>query len=218
VLRDIINVKLLAVVFLPACLAAPGVRGCQPTNTTYSGDAYGASVRVLGLQVTLSDTGPLPSAGGSLSKQLLSANVPGVLNLGVLTESTTGGSNAASSRSSVANLDLDVAGVSITASVLTANASAQSCAGLTPGVAGSSNIVGLVVDGQRITVTGAPNQTIPLIVGALIINEQISSVTNSSCGGSANMKVNALHLTVAGIADVVISSAQAGVSSVAPPA
>jgi hypothetical protein len=57
---------------------------------------------------------------------------------------------------------------------------------------------------------------VPLLIGSLIINEQISSVTSSSCGASANLQVNALHLTVAGVANVVISSSQAGVSCTPP--
>ena len=216
-LRNAIGPNVLIALLLPACLAAaPGGSACRP-NTTYSGDAFGASVRVLGIDVTLSDTGPLPSNGGSLSHQLLSAEVPGVLNAGLLTESTTGGSNRASSQSSVADVNLKVAGIGISASLLTSNATAQACGGGTPSSAGGSTIVNLVVNGQSITVTGEPNQRVPLIVGTLIINEQISALASSSCGGSANMRVNALHLTVLGIADVVISSSQAGVSCVPQP-
>lgn len=208
--------KVLLVAFLPVCLAAPGGSACQ-ANTTYSGEAFGASVNVLGLRTTLSSTGPLPAGGGSLSAQLASVDLPHLVQLGLLTESTTGGSFRTSSQASVANVSLNVAGIGIAASVLTSNATAQACGGNNPAVAGGSNIADLVVNGQSITVTGAPNQTIPLIVGSLVINEQISSVTSSSCGGSASMVVNALHLKVAGIADVVIASSQAGVSCAPPP-
>ena len=45
------------------------------------------------------------------------------------------------------------------------------------------------MNGQSITVTGARNQSIPLLVGSLIINEQTSSVTNSPNGASADMVV-----------------------------
>ena len=214
-LRNVLGSSALVALFIPVCLAAPGASSCQ-VNTTYSGDAYGASVNVLGIRATLSDTGPLPAIGGSRSTQLLGATVPGILSVGLLTESTTGGSNQASSQSSVADVNLSVEGISVTASVLTANASAQSCGGITPGVAGSSTIVGLKVNGLSVTVTGEPNQRIPLLVGTLIINEQISALASTSCGGSANMRVNALHLTVLGIADVVVSSAQAGVSCIPP--
>lgn len=215
--RLIRSKALVAIFLLPACLATPGgIPTCRPATTTYSGDAFGASVNVLFLHTTLSDTGPLPSSGGSVSNQLASVNIPPLVKLGLLTESATGGSNMASAQSSVADVSVNAAGINITASVLTANAAAQSCGSVNPSVSGASIIAGLRVNGLPVTVTGAPNQTIPLIVGSLIINEQIGSVTSTSCGGSANMLVNALHLKVAGIADLVISSAQAGVSCVSP--
>ncbi len=212
-LRLTITTRAFVAVLLPACLAAsPNTRSCQ-ANTTYSGEAFGASVNVLGIvNTTISDTGPLPANGGSLSTQLAGIDLPGLLNLGLLTESTTGGSNRTSSQSSVANVNLAVAGIGITASVLTSNATALACGSASPSVAGGSNIAALTVNGNSIIVTGAPNQTVPLLIGSLIINEQISSVTSSSCGASANVVVNALHLKVADIADVVISSSQAGVT------
>ena len=61
-------------------------------------------------------------------------------------------------------------------------------------------------------VTGAPNQTIPLLLGSLVINEQISSIVNTPTFTSADLLVNALHLKIAGIADVVISSSHAAVA------
>ncbi len=68
------------------------------------------------------------------------------------------------------------------------------------------------MNGLSVRVTGAPNQTIPLIVGSLVINEQISSVNVGNGTNSASMLVNALHLRVLGIADVAISSSQAGMT------
>jgi hypothetical protein len=212
-----------AALLLPAYLpASPGNNGgsgnsCKPAPT-YSGEAFGASVNVLGVvKATVSDTGPLPSNGGSLSTDVANIDLPGVLTLALLTESTNGANLRANSQSSVANLSLTVAGLAITASVLTSNATAQACGTSNPSTAGASTIAALTVNGFPITVTGAPNQTIPLLVGALIINEQISSVSSAACSASAHMTVNALHLTVAGVADVVISSSRAGVSCNPPP-
>jgi len=210
-LRHVIGSKVLTAGILPVCLAAlAGI--CNAQTTTYTGEALDASVSVLGLKTTISDTGPLPSSGGSLSAQLASINLPGVLALHLLTASTTGGMYRTSSQASVADVSVTAAGVGISASVLTSNATAQACGSSSPSVAGGSNIADLVVNGQSITVTGAPNQTVPLLIGSLIINEQISSVTNSSSGSSADILVNALHLKVAGLADIVISSSHAGVS------
>lgn len=215
-LQNAVSYQTLMAVLLPACLAAsPGASPCQAT-TTYTGEAFGASLNVLILKTTISDTGPLPRSGGSLSTQLASIDVPGVLDAGLLSESTTGGSSRASSQSSVANVAVTAAGIGVTASVLTSNATAQACGGGSPSVAGGSNIANLMVNGIPITVTGAPNQTIPLIVGSLIINEQISAITSASCGASASLVVNALHLKVPGIADVVVSSSNAGVNCTPP--
>jgi len=73
-------------------------------------------------------------------------------------------------------------------------------------VSGSTEIDGLVVNGQSIFVTGSPNQTVSLVGGGyIILNEQNSSVNGS-------ITVNALHLTVPGVADVIIDSAFAAVS------
>src|SRR5207302_8714139 len=79
-------------------------------------------------------------------------------------------------------------------------------------VSGSSDIFDLVVTGQAIVVSGAPNQTIPLPIASIIINEQQSSVR----GNTGDITVNALHIVVDGIADVVISSAHADITCGGP--
>jgi hypothetical protein len=76
---------------------------------------------------------------------------------------------------------------------------------------GSSEITSLSVNGQTITISGAPNQTVALPGGRVIINEQTS-------GGPGDITVNALHVIVDGVADVVISSAHADITcQPAPP-
>jgi len=74
-------------------------------------------------------------------------------------------------------------------------------------VSGSSHIANLVVNGQAITVSGQPNQTIYLPVGHITINEQ----TSSTNGRNGDITVSALHVVVDGVADVVISSAHADI-------
>src|SRR5262249_12487295 len=150
-------------------------------------------------------------SGGSQSVSLLDFSLPPALSLNLLSGSTEGSNNQTTSQASVTNVSVSVAGVNITASVLTSNANAT-CSSSSASDYGSSTIADLKVNGLRVHVTGAPNQTIPLLVGSLVINEQISSVNTSSDTNSATMTVNALHLRVNGIADVVISSSAAGVS------
>jgi hypothetical protein len=200
------NTRIL--ILLGCCLTtlAPAIFS---QNVTYTGEAVVAKVNVLGvLNASIEDTGALPGGGGSLSSELLALNVPALLDLHLLSASTDGENQKTDSAASVTQVALTVAGIHITASVLTSNASAT-CA---PLVSGTSTIADLKVNGLKVKVTGAPNQTIPLLVGSLVINEQISSVVNTPSSVSADMLVNALHLRVLGIADVAVSSSHAAVS------
>jgi hypothetical protein len=195
-----------------ACGLFASAQSAEAQTLTYSGEAKVAGASVLGLiNVSIEDTGQLPSSGGSLSKQLLHATVPGVLDLHLLSASTNGANNETDSHASVATATVTVPGIYITADVLTSSATA-SCSVGQASASGSSVITALHVNGLSITVTGQPNQTIPLVVGSLVINEQISSITTSPSLSSGDMLVNALHLSVTGVADVVVSSSHAGVS------
>jgi hypothetical protein len=83
-----------------------------------------------------------------------------------------------------------------------------------PAVAGSSQLVNLVINGQSTAVTGQPNQKIFLPNGTLLINEQISSSISNTAG---RLIVNVLHITTSDIvtgqqlANVVLASADAKV-------
>ncbi|HLK67364.1 MAG TPA: choice-of-anchor P family protein [Bryobacteraceae bacterium] len=207
-----ITSRMMTAAFLLAGVAVWPTTVHAQNTPTYTGEAFGASVNALGIKTTVSDTGALSSSGGSLSTQLAGIDLPGLLDLHLLTASTNGSNSVTSSQASVANISVTAVGVSITASVLTSNASAQSCAAGNPAVTGGSTIANLVVNGQPITVTGAPNQTVPLLIGSLIINEQSSAVYSNAFGSGASITVNALHLKVAGLAEVIIASSSAGVS------
>jgi hypothetical protein len=192
---------------LAGCLF--GLTQLTHAQTTYTGEAAVAKVNVLGiLNASIQDTGQLPSSGGSLSTELLSLTVPDLLSLNLLSASTDGANNETDSAASVVQVTITAAGVNIAASVLTSNASAT-CA---PAVSGTSTVVGLKVNGLSVKITGQPNQTIPLLVGSLVINEQISSVVNQPNYTTADMLVNALHLKVGFLADVIISQSHAGVT------
>src|SRR5207244_2208892 len=81
------------------------------------------------------------------------------------------------------------------------------CGSGSPTVSGRTEIDGLVVNGLSTIVTGAPNQTISLLGGAMmILNEQTTSLQNGS------ITVNAIHVTVPGVTDVIINSAFAAIS------
>jgi hypothetical protein len=185
---------------------------CNSSGNLYSGEATGLKASVLGVTTSLVDTGPLPSEGGSLSNSAASATVTGLVSAGVINVSTTGAGNTSQSSASVANVSLTVLSNTITADVLASNATAG-CNG-TSSCSGSSTITNLVVNGTPVTATGAPNQTITLLGGVvLIINEQ----TTSGGIGSCVVTVNALHLIAPLGTEVIVASSHADVSCGAQP-
>src|SRR5438552_18838692 len=97
-----------AVLLLSALGAAPALAD----NVKFSGQATGVQATVVGLPpiAPISDTGPLDSQGGAKEASLLTANVPGLLTVGVLHSSTLGQGDRRRSEASVADLDVTVAG------------------------------------------------------------------------------------------------------------
>src|SRR5437762_6856386 len=155
--------------------------------TSYSGRATVLQAAVFGFSpVVLANAGPLPPSGGAEEASLLNASVPGLLTAEVLHASTVGQGNASRSEASVAELSLTVAGNTISAGLLQARATAVCRAG---GVnaSGYSVIETLCVKSETIPVSGTPNQTIVILVGEVIINEQTSK-------GAGDITVNALHI------------------------
>jgi len=181
-------------------------------QTTFSGRALAAFVSTpLTGPMFISDTGQLPPSGGARDDALLDtrdlglATLNSVLTAEVLAASTSGASGEADSSASPANVVvLPGNAAQVTASFVQAESQAT-CSG----VSGSSEIVGLTFGGMTITVTGQPNQTVTLPGGAtLIINEQ----TTTSNGTFRQIQVNALHLIVPGVAEVILSSAESDIN------
>src|SRR5437867_11794289 len=190
------------------------------SGVMYSGRAFGAFVNVnlLGLVVgpeTLSDTGPLPPSGGLQTNQLETVSIPGVLSATLMSTMTSGANGVARSEASLADLSvLPGSAAAVTASFVRAESEAT-CSG----VRGATEVADVTFGGQDIVVVPfAPNQTFvipdPAVgppVATLIINEQ----DTSSGGGTQDITVNALHLTVmvSGVvaAAVTLSSAHSDV-------
>jgi hypothetical protein len=193
--------------------SSPSLASPSADAASFSGRAVVVQATVLGVPTTLSDTGPLPASGGALEASLLGAQVDGLLTANVLHASTVGQGDRVRSQASVADLSLTVASNSITGDFLMARATAT-CTSAGPAVAGSSEIVGLVVNGLPITVTGTPNQTVTLPNGSVVINEQASSVS----GNTGTVTVRALHVVVDGVADVIVSEAHADITCQGAPA
>src|SRR6266404_8752565 len=176
------------------------------TSSSLVGSASAARVSVLGILGTavttaLANTGTLTSANNALDASMIAGGIPSTLSAATLSASTISWPNQVDSQASLGNLSMTVAGVGISADFVMAQASQV----LGAAGSGSSTLTNLVINGTPIAVSGAPNQAISIPGGQVIINQQTISPT----GGAV---VNALHVVVSGVADVVVASATAGVS------
>src|SRR5207302_277837 len=124
-----------------------------------------------------------------------------VLAIAVLLSPTIGLPDQVYSTASLTNLNITAAGIGITADSVMAEASQIAGSAGT----GSSSFSNLSIAGVPINVTGAPNQVVGILGGVVTINEQTISPTGAAV-------VNALHVTIAGVADLVVASATAGIS------
>lgn len=199
-----------ALALMAALLAAwPAAAMAQ----TVDGAATAIRASVLGMSTALADTGPLADAQDLRDASEPSASILSLGSAGILHAATGSSTNApqpsVASEASLADLALSIAGNSVSAAFVMATAIATD--GSAP--VGRSEIDGLSVNGMTVVVSGAPNQVVPFFGGRMILNEQVAS--------PAGTTVNALHLVVDGVADVVIASAKAGIgsggSSVPPP-
>ena len=186
---------------LVGLLAWPGTSEAQ----TVTGQAKAAQATVmLGIlggttTTTLSDTGTLSGTDDARQASLFSGNIPSLLTVDVLHATTIGYPDEVDSEASLGDLALTVGGNGISADFAMARALAVLGA---PG-SGSSSIANLSINGVPFVVTGDANQTISIPGGQVVVNEQTIS--------PSGITVNAIHVTVSGVADVVIASATAGV-------
>jgi hypothetical protein len=183
-----------------ACLLlSPALAPAQ----SLTGQASAAQVTVLGLlggtTLGLASTGALGGPTDALDASQPSGALLGVLTAEVPQASTIGYPDQVDSAASLANLALSVAGSTIGADFV----SSQATAILGGGGNGSSSLSNLSLNGVPIFVTGAPNQVVGIPGGQMVINEQQAS--------PAGMVVNALHVVVSGVADVVVGSAVASI-------
>ena len=176
------------------------------TSSTIVGDASAAQMSVLGIlgtamTATLADTGTLTTANNALDASTLAGGIPAALSAETMSASTISWADHVDSEASLGNLSMTVAGIGITADFVMAQASQV----LGAAGSGSSTLTNLVINGTPIAISGAPNQAIGIPGGQVIINEQTISSTGTAV-------VNALHVAVTGVADVVVASATAGIS------
>jgi len=181
------------------CALVAALGSAMPaTAQTVSGQARAIKTSVVdplgGTTTTaLADTGTLREASAP------TGSVPSVIAGNTLHATTIGWPDQVKSEASVAGLTVTVGATTVGANFVMARASAvRGLAG-----AGTASIEGLSINGLPITITGNPNQTITIPGGQVVINERPTSSTSTI--------VNALHIAVTGVADVIVASATAGI-------
>ena len=168
------------------------------TTQTVTGIASAVQAYSLGTMTTLASTGTLSGLTDARQASQLMGSVPALLSAETLHATAIGLSDRVASQASLGNLVLGVGGISIGADAVLAQAEAAA------GSATGSSVLGnLTLDGVPVDVSGAPNQTISFLGGQLVINEQTAT--------ASGIVVNALHLVVDGVADVVLGSATAAI-------
>jgi len=174
--------------------------GVIDTTTSTLSDTTTSLTDPVSTTTVLADTGTLVAGtSDALQASELAGGVPSLLTGEVLHAVTIGYSDQIDSEASLAALAMNIAGIDIGADLVMARALAS----VADGVVGISNIDNLSINGVPISVTGAPNQTIGVPGGMVVLNEQQTL-------SDGTIVVNALHATVSGVADVIVGSAMAG--------
>ena len=174
------------------------------TGTTYSGRAFGVSVRIGPLDAKFADTGDLPPEGGVLDATVLTVQTD-LAQAEVLLSVTMGFDNKAKSEAATAAVVL----LPESANEIRADFVRAQTVATCSGVSGSSEIVALRLGGQPVVVSGSPNQVVGVPgVLQLVINEQI----DSSHDRTSAITVNALHLTLVTGDEVIVSHAYSDVT------
>jgi hypothetical protein len=153
-----------------------------------------------GTTVVLADTGTLEAGtSDALQASDLTGGIPNLLTGEVLHAVAIGYSDQIDSEASLAALNLSIGGTSIGADFIMSRATAS----IADGTGAISNIDNLSINGVPVVVSGAPNQTIGIPGGMVVLNQQQTL-------SDGTMVVNALRAIVEGVADVAVASSMAG--------
>jgi hypothetical protein len=193
-----------SIIFTVCALTAALGSAVPVTAQTVSGQARAIQtvvVNPLGGSTTtaLADTGVLSGSTDARQASAEDGSVASLLVGNTLHATTIGWPDQVKSEASVADLSVTVAGTNVGAEFVMARAAAVR---YLPD-ASSVNIDGLQINGSSVAVTGAPNQTINIPGGRVVLNERPQ--------GSTGAVVNAIHIIVTGVADVFVASATARV-------
>ena len=148
---------------------------------------------------SLADTGTLSEGGDARTASQSEGSVPNVFAGNTLHAAAVGSSDTVSAEASAADVSVSMGGVTVDADFVMARA----IAGPRIGTGGAVSIHGLSVNGSPVTITGQKNQVVSIPGGQLIINEQQTTGNTTA--------VNALHIVMSGVGEVVVATASAGV-------
>jgi hypothetical protein len=216
------SVSSLAALGLLIGLTTSNVQAWNTAPNSVSGEAFGVSAKasVAGAEVAV---GPTPHVvlcpdGGMAADQVLKISVPNVLGSETLAVVTTGsiGPNAASAQSSATVERLDVGSGLVTARLVVAMSSSRADGSTATSTAEGSTLIGLSINGSApVDVTPAPNTTVGVPGGAVILNEQIRGGDGVH---TSELTVNMIHVvlsdpvTGAITTDVIVASAHSDVN------
>jgi hypothetical protein len=212
----------LATIGLLVGLTTGNAWNFAPANSV-SGEAFGVSVNAAGVRVGPTPHVVLPSDGGMVSDQLLNITVPNVAASTTLGVVTTGsiGPNTASAQSSATVEQVNLLKGAVAAQLVVAMSNSTADGSTAKSTAEGSTLIGLSINGSTpVDVTPSPNTTIPIPVGAVILNEQI--LEGDGVHTSA-LTVNMIHVvindpltgTITG--DIIVASAHSDVNFVPAP-
>jgi len=148
---------------------------------------------------SLSDTGTLSEGGDARTASQSVGSIPNVFAGKTLHAAAVGSSDTVSAEASAGDVSVSIGDVTLVADFVMARV----MAGPKIGTGGAVSIHGLSVNGVPVTVTGEKNQTVSIPGGQLVINEQQTTGNTTA--------VNALHMVVSGVGEVIVASASAGV-------
>jgi hypothetical protein len=196
----------------------------------FGGRAKVITGTVAGVPLTLVDTGPVEPGGDALEASLLcypaaahcAVGIPdatgGAVSAEVFHASAVAGGSRSHATATVADTSLNVAGHTISATFLAADADVT-CSNGTATAGGGAEVAQLVIDGQAITIGTQANQSVPLPGGGtVIVNEQVASAST----GNGSADVSALHVIVPGVlglggTDLWVAKAHADAGCGEPP-
>jgi hypothetical protein len=195
-----IHLRILTPLLVGVVMLASAEPGSAQTVSGRASAVQATTSTLFGSTSTaIADTGPLSDSTDARQASQGTGTVSSLVKGDALHATTIGWPDQVASESSVADVALSIAGNAIGADFVMSRARAVQGAP----ASGTTSVEGLSVNGVPIPITGAANQTVWIAGGRIVINEQQISATGAT--------VNALHVVVAGVADVVIASATADV-------